>query len=144
LNSPFARNTRTHFARFVVIDDAIITAAIRSMHEGCRGAAPVRQGAKAHPTTPQSVDHLSCPYLLFADFMRRTRGDLKAHLPNFGDDGESVPILTYCVGFDVDVKGDAKSFFAYIKRCQIETTMPFNDYIIGSTHRRSRWFLPHC
>jgi len=37
-----------------------------------------------------------------------------------------VIIFGHCVGFDgID---SADGFHAYIKRCQIETTMPFNDY----------------
>ena len=135
LNSPFARNTRTHFARFVVIDDAIYNGRnpIDALKVAVGSGTSSDRAQKLNPTTPQSVDHLSCPYLLFvADFDAEDGGDeqLKAYLSELWETmgRELRSILTYCVGFDVDVKGDAKSFFAYIKRCQIETTMPFNDY----------------
>ena len=133
LNSPFAHNTRTHFARLVVIDNTIYNG--RNPTDALKVAVGSGTGAdrarKLNPTTPQAVDQLSCPYLLFvAEFDAKDGGDeqLKTYLSElWATMGRELrSILAYCVGFDVD--GDAKSFFAYIKRCQIETTMPFNDY----------------
>ena len=58
LNSPFARNTRTHFARFVVIDDAIYngrnpTDALK-VAVGSPPRAPAPTGRKSSIRPPRS------------------------------------------------------------------------------------------
>ena len=75
VNSPFARNTRTHFARLVVIDDAAYNGrepptTLYSTVAGLLGIA------KVNPVIAQKADRLSCPYLLFvADFDAASGGD---------------------------------------------------------------------
>src|SRR5665213_2810153 len=62
LNSPFSRNTRTHFARFAVLDDVFYNGRnpVDSIVSALAGPSPMQA---------QPVDHLTCPYLLFvADF----------------------------------------------------------------------------
>jgi hypothetical protein len=46
---------------------------------------------------------------------------------------ELQSIFTCCVGFDENVS-DAGSFANYFARCQIETTMSFNDYYVEDPH----------
>jgi hypothetical protein len=126
LDSPFARNTRTHFARFAVIDNVIYNGRI-SMN-AIRAAFA---GAKA--LAAQKADRLSRPYLFFAvDFDAASADDqeLERYLTELWDTmpAELVAIFSHCEGF---APGDARSFVSYIKRCQIETTMPFNDYWTG-------------
>ena len=62
IQSPFARNRRTHFARFVVVRDTIFN--------GREGEDPLTMKIKgADPLTPEPVDQLNCSYLMFtADF----------------------------------------------------------------------------
>ena len=70
-NSPFARNTRTHFARLFVIDDVINNG--RNPVNALKVAIGSRLGqasaVRLNPTTQQPYDQLSQPYLVFvADF----------------------------------------------------------------------------
>jgi len=80
--------------------------------------------------TPQ--DHLTHPFLLFAadfDAASGAESERDSYLGELWDTmGDKLrEILTYCEGFDAKVT-DAASFAKYIASCQIETTMPFNDY----------------
>ena len=120
LNSPFARSRRTHLARFVVIDDVVFN--------GRRPADAIRN---RNPALPQPVDRLTTPYLLFAADFDAAGGDdaaLRRYLTELWDtmEAELRAVFGHCVGFD-RVTG-AAAFCDYVKRCQIETTMPFNDY----------------
>jgi hypothetical protein len=130
-NSPFARNTRTHFARFVIIDDTVYNG--RNPVDALRVALG-RGSMRFDPTTPQSFDQLNCPYIFFAaDFDARDGSDeeLRSYLSELWRtmQPELRAFLTYCVGFNERVSGDDPAAFCdYIKECQIETTMPFNDY----------------
>jgi hypothetical protein len=122
-NSPFASNLRTHFARLVVIDDCV--------DNGRNPENALAAALKGHnPLAAQPVDQLNAPYLLFSADFDADPGGLNSYLEELyatvGD--ELRKPFRHCVGFD-EVK-DPKSFRRYVKRCQIETTMPFNDYWI--------------
>lgn len=123
--SPFSRCTRTHFVRLFVIDQP-----------NFNGRLPSDAIVQAVRNTPllkaRPVDRLATPWLaVIIDF--DARGDE-------GDGGlasyceglwqvmqlELTAIFSSCFGFDA-VRGGA-DFAAWIKRCQVETTMPFNDY----------------
>jgi hypothetical protein len=124
INSPFARNTRTHFARFAVIQDVAYNG--RDPQDALKTAV-----AGPNPVIPQPVDRLSCPFLLFsADFDAATDapGELVSYLRGLWEtmEPELVAIFGNCVGFENVT--DAASFATYIQRCQVETTMSFNDY----------------
>lgn len=125
--SPFARNTRNHFARFVIIDDVD--------YNGRTGRNTLINAlAGTVLTVAQPQDHLQCPFLLFAvDFDAASGSDAErdAYLAELWNtmEGELRGILTFCQGFDQRVK-DAASFAAYMAQCQLETTMSFNDYYI--------------
>jgi hypothetical protein len=124
-NSPFARNRRTHFARLVVIDDTVFNG------RDPANALSVPLTGKS-PLVAQPVDQLNAPYLLFsADFDVGPDGDgLDSYLDElYATMGEELrDLFRQCVGF-AEVT-NAESFRRYVKRCQIETTMPFNDYWI--------------
>jgi len=126
LNSPFAKNLRTHFTRFAVIDDVSWNGRVpvNPLVVAAKGLNPVVGGA---------YDELTCPFLLWAVDFDAASGEakeLESYLIDLwkdaGDDLRRV--FTYCVGFDA--KGDGRAFASYIAKCQIETTMPFNDYWI--------------
>jgi hypothetical protein len=128
LNSPFARNLRTHFARLVVIDDAVYNG------RDPENALSLALAGKS-PLAAQPADQLSAPYLLFsADFDATPDGSggLDSYLDElYATMAEELrSLFRYCVGFQAVT--DAVSFRNYIKRCQIETTMPFNDYWIDA------------
>jgi pimeloyl-ACP methyl ester carboxylesterase len=134
IQSPFARSLRTHFARFVVLDqpffngrdaaDAIVTAV--------RGT---------NLLTAQAMDDLPCPYLLvMIDF--DPADSTAANEPrSFFEElwglmsVELTEVFRYAYGFASVV--NAASFASMMIDCQIETTMPFNDYWIGKPPLKS-------
>ena len=127
LNSPFARDGRTHFARFAVIDDAA--------YNGRDQRDPIRVALLGpDPVTPDPVDHLPHPYLLFAADFDAASGDvveLATYLRGLWAvmEPEWRSILEHCHGYErVDGPG---GFVGLIEACQVETTMPFNDYWTG-------------
>lgn len=124
--SPFARNNKTHLARFVVINDVVYNG--RKPSDAILG----RLGAGGNPIIPEEVDRLNRQYLLFAADLDTAGGDdkdLDAYLATLWNSMEKElrAIFGHCERFDEDVK-DAGSFAAYIRKCQLVTTMPFNDY----------------
>ncbi|QBR70419.1 hypothetical protein CU048_03035 [Beijerinckiaceae bacterium] len=125
--SPFARNTRNHFARLVIIDDVAYV-----------GREPINTLRSTFKQTDllvaQPQDHLSHPFLLFVAEFDAASGDdseRNSYLTLLWEtmQKELKEIFTFCYDFDAKVS-DAASFAAYIARCQIETTMPYNDYYI--------------
>jgi hypothetical protein len=125
--SPFARSKRTHFARFAIIDDVA--------YNGRTGRDTlVNSLAGTVLTDAQPQDHLRCPFLLFsADFDAASGSDAErdSYLTDLWNkmEGELRDILIFCEGFKAQVN-DAASFAAYMAKCQLETTMSFNDYYI--------------
>ncbi len=119
--SPFVGNTRTHFARFAVIDDVIYNA--RNPTNAIFD--------QSDRTIPQEVDQLPCPYLMFVVDFDAASGDeaeLRSYLSELWDamDAGFRSFLVYCVGFPEN--GGREQFVDYLVSCQVETTMPFNDY----------------
>ena len=139
LNSPFARNTLNHLARFVVIDDVV-----------CNGRVPTNallaRLRGENPLTPQPVDRLKCSYLFFGADIDAESGD-DAALRRYTDalwstmQEELCAVLRHCLAFEARVT-DAESFFRYIRACQIETTMPFNDYWADGLPAKNANLLP--
>ncbi len=126
LNSPFSRNKRTHFVRFSVINDVNYNG--RDPSDAILNAID-----KTNPIIPQPVDKLTSPFMLWSiDFDAASgadsvRDDYLSELWSQMSE-ELTAIFQYCVGFDR--VSDGASFAAYIAKCQVETTMPFNDYWI--------------
>jgi hypothetical protein len=121
-DKPFARNTRTHFARFVVLDDVVFNGKVSGDTLLSLGTDPLAAGP---------VDQLSTPFLIMAvDFDAENGAEdaLTGYLAELWAtmSDELVGIFQHCVGFDGNAT--ARDFINYVKKCQIETTMPFNDY----------------
>ncbi|MFZ0426325.1 MAG: hypothetical protein WAL80_25895 [Xanthobacteraceae bacterium] len=121
--SPFARNTRNHFVRLVIIHDV-------AYNGREQGNTLLSIGVDLVVAQPQ--DHLSCPFLLLAvDFDAASGADIErdSYLATLWQTMETElrGILTFCRGFDGRVN-DAAAFAKYIADCQFETTMSFNDY----------------
>ncbi|HWI85209.1 MAG TPA: hypothetical protein VNT42_02640 [Sphingomonas sp.] len=123
IQSPFARSLRTHFARFVVLDQPFFNGRDRA-------DALVSAIRNTDLLEAASVDALACPYLLVmidfdpADGKDEPRAyfeELWGKMPE-----ELTAIFRYAYGF-ADVK-DAKGFADMMLDCQVETLMPFNDY----------------
>ncbi|GAA0329990.1 hypothetical protein GCM10009087_45230 [Sphingomonas oligophenolica] len=123
--SPFSRNTLNHLARFVIIDGP----AFNGRNSGDSLVAAIKG---IDPLVPQPVDRFARPYLLFAADIDAKNGDGDAALRAYTDalwatmQDDLTIIFGHCVGFDGITSADA--FHGYIRRCQVETTMPFNDY----------------
>jgi hypothetical protein len=123
--SPFARNKRNHFARFVIIDDVAYTG--RTGRNTLWGLVCGDDLAVAQPQ-----DHLKCPFLVFVvDFDAKSGADAERDsylIELWNTMGQDLrEIFLFCEGFKSQVT-DAVSFAAYIASCQLETTMSFNDY----------------
>lgn len=126
-SSPFSRCTRTHFVRMVVID--------QPMYNGRDAGDTLVQGLRnVDLLVHQPVDNLSCPYLMFcADFDARpdeADGGLASWVDGLWTkmEKELRVVFNACRGFD-GVE-DGRALHAWLKRCQIETTMSFNDYYV--------------
>lgn len=127
IQSPFARSLRTHFARLVVLDQPFFNGRDHSdaVADALRGTDLL---------IPQANDVLACPYLLVmidfdpqdgADEPRRYCEELWTLMPR-----ELEAVFRYCYGFPA--VRDAGTFADFLLPCQVETTMPFNDYWIGT------------
>jgi hypothetical protein len=126
LNSFFARNRRTHLARFVVLDDVFYNGreAVDTIVDAIRGTDLVEA---------QPIDSLPKPYLLFvADFDPDPGGasEPRNYLEGLWDVAakELSAVFAYCDGFQT-VK-DRGAFASFIIARQVETTLPFHDYWI--------------
>jgi hypothetical protein len=123
--SPFAKNTLNHLARFVIIGGPAYNGRLS-------GDTLIGVARKINPLTPQPVDRLRIPYLLFAADIDAP-GDGEAALRAYTDslwatmNKDLVEIFNHCAGFE-GVVNSAETFYGYIRKCQVETTMPFNDY----------------
>jgi hypothetical protein len=124
--SPFARNSLNHFARFVLIDQP-------NFNGRLSGGTLQSLARSINPLTPQPVDRLGSPFLLFAADIDAP-GDAAAALHAYTDalwatmrgHDELGKIFSHCVGFDR--VATAEDFHKFITQRQVETTMPFNDY----------------
>ncbi len=139
INSPFARNTRTHLARMFVLNDVVYNGRVG---RNALAAALFRDD----PAEVKPVDRLNTSYLVFcADIdavledgaplpkdlspsqQRRVREAYAIRLWETMED-ELREIYINCEGFD-GVES-AQDFANYLNRCHVETTMPFHDYYL--------------
>lgn len=125
--SPFSRCTRTHFVRAVVID--------QPMYNGRDGGDALLQGLRnVNLLAHEPVDNLSRPYLMFCVDLDARLDEPDGGLSSWAEGlwSKMEPALravfVSCIGFD-DVT-DGTAFSAWLKRCQINTTMSFNDYYV--------------
>jgi len=125
--SPFSRCTRTHFVRAVVID--------QPMYNGRDGGNALVQGLRnVNLLAHEPVDNLSRPYLMFCADLDARPGEPDGGLSSWAAglwtrmETELRAVFASCLGFDQ--VADGATFSAWLKRCQIETTMSFNDYYV--------------
>jgi hypothetical protein len=128
LQSPFARCTRTHFLRLFVLD--------QPMFNGRDPSNPLVNAVKGvNPLVHQPFDVLSRPWLVMSADVDRRPAEPDQGLASWAEglwtktEAEMRAIFGHCHGFDG--VGSAAAFAAYLKRCQVETTMSFNDYWPG-------------
>ncbi|HEX8262444.1 MAG TPA: hypothetical protein VF547_06185 [Allosphingosinicella sp.] len=126
LPSPFSRDSRTHFARFAIIDDPAFEGRVS-------GNTLLAAAEGVDPLVHQPVDHLSRSWLIFvADADAKDAGDSCRDLWARGlwevMEPELRAIFRHCLGFRKVESGD--DFAAYLAKGQVETTMSFHDYWI--------------
>jgi len=123
--SPFSRNTMNHTARFAMIGGP-------NFNGRFSGDALISLLRGINPLIPQPVDELTTPYLLFAADVDAQHGDEADALAAYAAvlwqtmQPDLAQIFQHCIGFSET--GGATGFLAYLKSCQVETTLPFNDY----------------
>ncbi|MEM1075263.1 MAG: hypothetical protein AAF665_16295 [Pseudomonadota bacterium] len=139
VNSPFARNTRTHLARMFVINDVIYNGRV-----GKNALSASLSGDD--PAQAQPVDRLNTSYLAFCADIDAVEED-GAPLPDALTptqqkrvrdayakklwetmEPELRDVYNNCEGFDGIETGE--DFAAYLNKCHVETTMPFHDYYL--------------
>ena len=138
INSPFARDPRTHFARFFIVDDVAFNGrnhrdAVVTALKAAAGPLLKRRLAGSDPTQPDPVDHLPHPFLAFVCDFDATTGDVgevQAYLRGLWAvmEQEWREILQHCQGWENSMGED--DFVRLMLRCQVDTTMPFNDYYV--------------
>ena len=127
IQSPFARSDRTHLARIFVIDQPFYNG--RDPKDSILAAIEGTNLLEA-----QACDALTCPYLAvsidFDPVDPEGRGEPRAYLEHLWGvmAAELTEIFRYCYTFSQ--VSDATSFADFMLACQVETTMPFNDYWI--------------
>lgn len=139
LNSPFARNRRTHLARMFVLNDVVYNGRVGKN-------ALLASITGDDPATIKPVDRLNTSYLVFcADIdaveedgkplpgelsptQRRRVRDAYARKLWETMEPELREIYINCEGFEGVETADA--FADYLNRCHVETTMPFHDYYL--------------
>ncbi len=135
--SPFARCRRTHLLRLFVIDQPMFNGRRRTdpVINALKGILSFLPGVKPRDiAVPEVHDLLSRPWLvLAADIDARDEPD--GGVASWAEGmwrtsrAEMEAIFRHCHGFE-GVQ-DGAGFARYLKRCQIETTMSFNDYWDG-------------
>ncbi len=160
--SPFARNTRNHLSRLVLIENAIFNgrSAANPLMDILRRFRVFQTlfGPYEPPLVPQHIDKLKTPYLLFAtefDAVSQDGAALPAEISADEQDKvrdsylkklwdtapvEMQAVFENCVGFNAVT--DAESFVRYMSNHQVETTMPFHDYWIEPPSIKSLPLLP--
>jgi hypothetical protein len=138
LNSPFARDPRTHFARLVVVDDVAFGGRLRrdpiwTTLLGLLGGLLKRRFAGTDPAVHDRADHLPHAYLIFVcdfDAASDDPAELDGYLRGLWQvmEPEWRSALKHCEGYD-RITG-AEGFAKLIRDCQVETTMSFNDYYV--------------
>lgn len=129
LTSPFSRVEGVHFARLFVLEDVRFNgrAPTNAIMNLLKGADLVQPGA---------VDHLPQGWLVMVLDMDAADGSdhsLRAMTDRMWQvmGKELRALFGHCEGFTDDAGSDASMWFDYVRRCQVTTTMPFNDYWTG-------------
>jgi hypothetical protein len=129
IQSPFARSLRTHFARLVVLDQPYFNG-----RDHADALVSTIKGTDLLAAEP--VDALACPYVLVAiDFdpgQTSGRDEPRSYFEELWRlmPVELAAVFRYAYGFSEVV--DAASFADMMLDCEVETTMPFNDYWVGA------------
>jgi hypothetical protein len=129
IQSPFARSRRTHFVRLFVLDQPFYNG--RDHADALISAIKGTDLLAAEP-----VDSLACPYLMvmidFDPVDPDGKGEPRAYFEELWGLMEEELKAIFAYGYGFSKVTDARSFADFILPCQLETTMPFNDYWVGA------------
>lgn len=133
LMSPFASVPHTHFAHVFLIDDL--------PYNGRRPSNAILDLVfNVKMTLEEKVDCLPHAYVVFAldfDALDGSAAALKSYTDGLWRNmsEELKLILGNCIGFELVTGED--SFFDYVKKTQIDTSLPYNDYWTQEPPNRS-------
>lgn len=152
VKSPFAESNRIHFVRMFVLDNAAFNGRTKTN-------AILGRIFNVDLLAPKPVDELSCPFLVISvDFdaindagdplpknlskreQEEVRDGFSRMIWNFMPN-ETREIFENCVGFE-SVNSD-EAFATYLAKCQVETTMSFNDYWASPPKLKSLSLRPY-
>jgi hypothetical protein len=128
--SAFARVPGVHFARVFILDQLT--------YNGRRPTnAVVNLLRNINLVRPERIDQFEHAWLVMAldmDAPDGSEASLRACSDNLwhGMEPELRRIFGHCLEFDDKLIRNAADWFAYLRRCQVTTTMPFNDYWTGA------------
>lgn len=127
-DSPFSRVPGVHFARFFILDQLL--------YNGRRPTNAVYNLLmNVDLVEAERVDRFQNAWLVMTIDMDAPDGSeasLRACSDRLwqGMEPELRRVFGHCLGFDDTTIRDSADWFAYLRRCQVTTTMPFNDYRI--------------
>lgn len=136
--SPFARCRRTHLLRLFVIDQPMFNGRQRTdpLVNALKGILSFLPGvAPRDIAVPEVHDVLSRPWLVLAADIDARGDEADGGVGSWAEGiwrtsrAEMEAIFRHCHGFEAVT--DGAGFARYLKRCQLETTMSFNDYWDG-------------
>lgn len=127
--SAFATVPGVHFARFFVLDQLVYngrkpTNAVYNLLAGRNLVEAEQVDQFEHAWLVMTLD-MDAPDGSEAS-LRACSDQLWLHMET-----ELRQIFGHCEGFDDKTIQNASDWFSYLKRCQVTTTMPFNDYWTG-------------
>ncbi len=133
-NSLFAKNLKTHFTRIFVINNAVYNGRISTDTLVDLVVDPIKKffGLKStNVIIPQEFDQLNTPYLAYVAEIDAAMGEefeLDDYLKELWTQSSKKlsHLFQHCYGFD-KVK-NAGDFCQFMRKGQVETVMPFNDY----------------
>jgi len=125
-NSPMAKVPQTYLCRYFVLDDVYVQSLPSGSYPDNRyDWSPYITDGKRRGSLP-AEDRLQSRYLVFSsNFHAGPNADLDGYLHNMWDaiSDDIREVWGYCYGFDR--VSSAATFAAYIKKCQLETTLFF-------------------
>jgi hypothetical protein len=128
--SAFANVPGVHFARVFILDQLT--------YNGRKPTnAVVNLLRNVNLVKPETIDQFEHAWLVVAldlDAPDGSESSLRACSDRLwqGMEPELRRIFGHCLGFDDKTIRTASDWFDYLRRCQVTTTMPFNDYWTGA------------
>ena len=131
-NSPMALVPQTYLCRFYILDDVVIQSLPGGSAPDTLADWSLLESDKARRGAMPAQDHLQSAYLVFtSNFYCGQSGSPEPYLKGMWESisGRIRHVWQHCYGFE-EVQ-DARSFIAYMRRCQLETSL----FFVGSNDK---------